>query len=535
MQPYFYKKLQLFVCTLVKWVIGYRYREIHKKAGNCMKEPRRFKEDIFKKTSSIKTLILLVAIALVAGLFIWLQIQPDPTKETVEKEPIAEEANKEVESEVESEDELEKPTKPEGTVTYESPKSTPPKSPPPKVATPDVTKPDTTLPAIVEERVNERDQEAILASALPNVYTVYTDSEQGSGFLYSKNGDIVTNAHVVDGNNTVTVMNNTGQQFVGKVIGISDTVDVALIRVEAIAGKEPMVMDLMKSTEGTSVIAIGSPNNKSNTATTGKITATGRSFYESFTYTDLYEMDASIAPGSSGGPLLDALTEKVIGINSIILTDYPNIGYSIPMYSVHQLLKSWQENPLTIEDPVAPHIHDAFFEEDLLTVFIEGYTTLYTYAQNEVNFSYLEGYLLPGSAVYNTEKANTNSLLNQQKSFTVTNLKVEDINNNDDRALVTVIIDSVMTLKGKEATKLKEQVVYEVIIDEYGDYMIKAITKVNLDTVEATKVDSPAKVETPPEETETETEGTKETTPTEQPKKTEPQTESVEEPKTSAE
>ncbi len=505
-----------------------------------MKEPRRFKESIFKKTSSIKTLILLMAITLVAGLFFWLQIQPDPTQETVEKEPIVEEANKEVDSEDESEDEQEKPTKPEGTVTYDSPKSTPTPTPS-KVATPDVTKPDTTIPVIVEERINERDQEAILASALPNVYTVYTDSEQGSGFLYSKNGDIVTNAHVVDGYNTVTVMNNTGQQFVGKVIGTSDTVDVALIRVEAIAGKEPMAIDLMKSTEGTNVIAIGSPNNKSNTATTGKITATGRSFYESFTYTDLYEMDASIAPGSSGGPLLDALTEKVIGINSIILTDYPNIGYSIPMYSVYQLLTSWQENPLTIEDPVAPHIHDAFFEEDLLTVFIEGYTTLYTYAQNEVNFGYLEGYLLPGSAIYNAEKTNINSLLNQQKSFTVTNLKVENININDDRALVTVIIDSVMTQKGKEPTKLKEQVVYEVIIDEYGDYMIKAITKVNLTTAEETKVDAPAKVETPPKESQTETQtqtqidGTKETTPEEQPENTVPKTESVEEPKTSAE
>jgi S1-C subfamily serine protease len=54
-------------------------------------------------------------------------------------------------------------------------------------------------------------------------------------------------------------------------------------------------MDLMKSTEGTNVIAIGSPNNKSNTATTGKVTATGRSFYESFTYTDLYD-NAIIAP-----------------------------------------------------------------------------------------------------------------------------------------------------------------------------------------------------------------------------------------------
>jgi hypothetical protein len=84
----FYRKLQHFVCTLVKWLIGYRYREIDKKAGNCMKEPRRFKEAMYKKTSSIKTLLLLVAIALVAGLFIWLQIQPDPTQETIEKDPI---------------------------------------------------------------------------------------------------------------------------------------------------------------------------------------------------------------------------------------------------------------------------------------------------------------------------------------------------------------------------------------------------------------------------------------------------------------
>ena len=467
-----------------------------------MKEPKRYNEPISKKRSSIKTVILLLAIALVAGFMLWLQFAPKPIEESKEKPPEVEEATEEAKSPT-PEIETEKPEKPEGTVINETPKPTPPEK--------DLSKPDVTQPVVEEERVEERDQEAILASLLPTVYTVYTESQQGSGFLYNDKGDIVTNAHVVEGFSTVTVVNNTGQEFVGNVIGISDTVDVALIRVDEITGKQPMEMDLMQSTVGTSVIAIGSPNNQSNTATTGKVTSTGRDFDENFIYTDLYEIDAAIAPGSSGGPLIDALSEKVIGINSIILTDNPAIGYSIPIYSVYQMLKNWEANPLAIQEPVQPNLEDAYFDEELLANFIEGYMTLYTYAQNEVNFSSLEGYLLPDSQVYRTEREAINSLKGKNNVFTVEKFQIDDITIEDKRSLVTTTIETKVAQKDKEPSIIKEQVLYEVIIDEYGDYMIQAVTKTNLTEPEDTEntdeeTEEPAVEKEPIEEEPTEEE-----------------------------
>ena len=448
-----------------------------------MEVPKRYNESSSRKASSIKTGILLLAIALVAGFMLWLQFAPKPVEESKEEPPRVEENTEEVKPH-DSETETETSEKPEESVTYETPKATPLEKVQPETEKEDVTEP------VVEERVEERDQEAILASLLPNVYTVYTDSQQGSGFLYNDKGDIVTNAHVVEGYDTVTVINNTGQEFVGNVIGISDTVDVALIRVDEISGKQPLEIDLMNTAVGTSVIAIGSPNNKSNTATTGKLTATGRDFNENFIYTDLYETDAGIAPGSSGGPLIDALTEKVIGINSIILTDNPAIGYSIPIYSVYQMLKTWEANPLTPQEPVKPNLEDAYFDEELLTIFIEGYITLYTYAQNEVNFSYLEGYLQAGSEVYRTERVAINSLKDKNYVFTVEKFQIDDITIEENRSLVTTTIETKVAQKDKEPSMLKQQIIYEVKIDEYGDYMIQAVTKTNVTESKDTQVEA---------------------------------------------
>lgn len=428
-----------------------------------MKKKRLNKQPNSTKASTIKNTIIIGAIALIAGLLIWLQIFPKPIEETIVEKPTeVEEVTKEVKPTNEIVSEKTDTQVPEGVVTKEITENTPEET------------------ELAEERVEERDQEAILATILPKVYTVYTESQQGSGFLYNANGDIVTNAHVVEGYSTVKLTNNTGKEFIGNVIGISDTVDVALIRVEEIMGKEPLAIDLMKSVEGTNVIAIGSPKNISNTTSKGKVTATGRDFNEKFTYTDLYEMDAPIAPGSSGGPLIDALTEKVIGINSIILTDNPAIGYSIPIYSVYQMLKSWEENPLTNQEPIKSRIDEAYFDEELLSIFIEGYVTLYTYAQNEANFSYLEGYLLPNSPIYNLEYKLITKLKDSKKAFKVEKMSIDEIQIEDERSLLTATIASSMTLEDLEPVPLKEQLVYEVIIDEYGDYMIQNVTKVNL-------------------------------------------------------
>ena len=455
-----------------------------------MKKTRRYKESKSNK-SSIKTVILLLAILLIASLFVWLQFTPKPVKEADNEAPRVEDSTENQQPKTETVTEAEKTPNPEGKLTYVDPQPTPPEKSQPDETQSDSTQQQETKtetstpqPDSEDENIEPRDQDAILAAAVPKVYTVDTDSQQGSGFLFNNRGDIVTNAHVVENNSTVTVTNNTGQEFVGYVVGVSDKVDLALIRVKELAGKEPMAMDLMKSPQGTNVIAIGSPNNQSNTATTGNITAVGNDFNANFTYTDLYEMNAAIAPGSSGGPLLDAKSEKVIGINSIILTDNPSIGYSIPIYSVHQLLQSWEKNPLPVKEQDDPDLAKANFDKELLTIFIEGYMSLYPYAQNEVNFSYLEDYLLPNSPIVQTELEAINSLKDQQKIFTILHFKMEDIRIEKERAFVTTITDTEMTQEGKESILIKEQADYEVIIDEYGDYRIQAIKKSVSSTIE---------------------------------------------------
>jgi S1-C subfamily serine protease len=176
-----------------------------------MKQFQRNKIKFFKKLS-LKPLFLLLAIALIASFFIWLQFQPTTIEKTIDK-PVLEEEDviKKVVQELDPVPKVEPKEPKESEVTYVNPPTQPIK-----------------VEDRVEERVEERDQDAVLASALPKVYTIYTDSEQGSGFLFNDKGDIVTNAHVVDGFNSVTVTNNTGQHFVGQVI-VSHTIDVALI------------------------------------------------------------------------------------------------------------------------------------------------------------------------------------------------------------------------------------------------------------------------------------------------------------------
>lgn len=225
--------------------------------------------------------------------------------------------------------------------------------------------PETTNENETEIRMPVENKKTIIANAKTQVYTIYATGEQGSGFLFNTKGDIITNAHVVEYTGTgdtadVVVVNSTGQELNGRVIGVDDTTDVALIRVPDLAGKNPMVIDTAQAVVGTPVVAIGSPHKISGTTTEGKITSVGANFTDGYTYRNLYEITAKLEPGSSGGPLINMNTGNVIGINSIILTEHPEIGYSIPMANVMSLVNKWA----TYDEEIIFGQHD---EEDELT------------------------------------------------------------------------------------------------------------------------------------------------------------------------
>ncbi|MGO1057679.1 trypsin-like peptidase domain-containing protein [Planococcus sp. FY231025] len=191
------------------------------------------------------------------------------------------------------------------------------------------------------------DKTAVIKEAQAKVFTVKTEDAYGSGFLFTNGGDVVTSAHLVMGVQDVMVRDSNGLEQPGKVIGISKTHDIALVRVDALAGTEPLGIELTPAQVGSEVIALGSPSGFENTAAIGYLTGIERDFDQEYLYEDLYQIDVQMALGSSGGPLIDAASGKVIGINSLLLIESNGIGFAIPMYTMQDLLLQWATTPMT--------------------------------------------------------------------------------------------------------------------------------------------------------------------------------------------
>jgi len=169
---------------------------------------------------------------------------------------------------------------------------------------------------------------------------------QGSGFIISKDGYILTNNHVVGDVDKITVELQDGRKFENaKLIGTDPDSEVALIKIE---GNNFPVLPMGNSDRieiGDWVIAIGNPFGLSETVTVGVISAVGRSNVHIAAYEDFIQTDAAINPGNSGGPLID-LDGKVIGINTAIFSQsggYMGIGFAIPINmarNIEQQLKN---------------------------------------------------------------------------------------------------------------------------------------------------------------------------------------------------
>src|SRR5881394_3934481 len=161
----------------------------------------------------------------------------------------------------------------------------------------------------------------------------YTSQSLGSGFVWSSDGIIVTNNHVVEGASHITVNFQDGSQLAAKLIGVDPDSDLAVLRVDSknlTAAPIGISSDLLI---GETVIAVGNPFGLSGTVTTGVVSALGRSVpskEEGRTFTDFIQTDASINPGNSGGPLLN-IEGRVIGINTAIIAQAQGIGFAIPV------------------------------------------------------------------------------------------------------------------------------------------------------------------------------------------------------------
>lgn len=335
-------------------------------------------------------------------------------------------------------------------------------------------------PEAVEVSVEapEKDLDQMIANAQAHVYTLYTDLEQGSGFLYNEQGDILTNAHVVKDASYVTLKNSNGQEFNGQVIGISETTDIALVRVKELAGKQPMPMAAEETAVGTKVVAIGSPEDQANTATEGEITAVNKSFSADYEYTGLYEMTAILKKGSSGGPLIDAERESIIGINSIILEETPEFGYAIPIHSIAGQLAEWVSNPIEYaeEEIVLPDVKDSYFDKALLTSFIESYYELLPYSLNDPELNYYESYLLPGSNAATEGNKQVEELRSGTRTFDAIKTTIASVKINDKDATIEASAEFIYhDTESGETLKETRNTVFTVVIDEYGDYQIQTM------------------------------------------------------------
>ena len=188
----------------------------------------------------------------------------------------------------------------------------------------------------------------IITESLEKVITIFTEDNQGTGFIINNNGDILTNAHVVEGNIHITVIDHKSQPYEGRVIGYSTQYDVAVVRIPGLANQKALELDLQTYAPiGEKIIALGSPFGQTNTATWGTIAAVNRSFYiGERIYENIYQMTALLSPGSSGGPLLSVKTGKVIGINSARSLEDESIGFCIPIKDVSSLISDWVATPL---------------------------------------------------------------------------------------------------------------------------------------------------------------------------------------------
>jgi serine protease Do len=155
---------------------------------------------------------------------------------------------------------------------------------------------------------------------------------EGSGFIVSADGTILTNAHVVSGASEVTVRLTDRREYIAKVIGVDTKSDVAVIRIAAKNLPTVKMGDTHNLKVGEWVVAIGAPFGFENSVTAGIVSAKGRMLPDSG-YVPFIQTDVPINPGNSGGPLFN-MRGEVVGINSQIYTrsgGYQGVSFSIPI------------------------------------------------------------------------------------------------------------------------------------------------------------------------------------------------------------
>ena len=163
---------------------------------------------------------------------------------------------------------------------------------------------------------------------------------QGSGFIVNADGTILTNAHVVEGADKVTVILKDGRRLEGRVLGVDEVTDLAVVKVKEAGLPVATLANSDAVQVGDWAIAVGNPFGLDNTVTLGIVSTLNRSSAMAGIpdkRLDFIQTDAAINPGNSGGPLLNDAGE-VIGINTAIRANAAGIGFAIPINKAKEVM-----------------------------------------------------------------------------------------------------------------------------------------------------------------------------------------------------
>jgi serine protease Do len=166
---------------------------------------------------------------------------------------------------------------------------------------------------------------------------------QGSGFVISPDGFILTNSHVVTGASEIRVKFSSGEEIPARLVGADPSSDVALLRIDA--GRTLNYLQLGDSDAlrvGDWVMAVGNPLGLGHTVTAGILSAKGREIEDLAALPEFLQTDASINPGNSGGPLV-ALDGTVVGMNTAIVSGANSVAFAIPSTYIQDVLPQLRE------------------------------------------------------------------------------------------------------------------------------------------------------------------------------------------------
>ena len=199
-------------------------------------------------------------------------------------------------------------------------------------------------------------------TAQPDDQLEHADRDSGSGFLLTPDGEILTNQHVVDGAERLNVKLADGRSLRARVVGADPDTDVALIKVDGVAGLPVASLgDSSALRPGEWVCAIGNPLAYEHTVTVGVVSYVGRKLFDE-SLDDYIQTDAAIDFGNSGGPLINA-AGAVVGINSAVSSEGNNIGFAVPINQAREILEQLRKRGRVVRGYIGVNLRD--LDEDL--------------------------------------------------------------------------------------------------------------------------------------------------------------------------